>query len=136
MSLIKRQTCGKQFVRHRTRLDQETNEMQYTYAHFIGEPTECVLNPVIDTVCQRQGLPVMARGAWRVRPAHQQQEPSRTIRRHWLSADRCRRHRALTLATTLEIDTVGRALTIVLTVLDARLLQTVMFVAAVGVYGL
>jgi hypothetical protein len=37
-------------VRHRTRLDRETNETLYAYAHFIGEPTEYVLNQVIDTV--------------------------------------------------------------------------------------
>ena len=50
MSLIKPRTRGKQLVRHRTRLDRETNETLYAYAHFIGEPTEYVLNQVIDTV--------------------------------------------------------------------------------------
>ena len=50
MSLIKPRTRGKQLVRHRTRLDWETNETLYAYAHFIGEPTEYVLNQVIDTV--------------------------------------------------------------------------------------
>ena len=50
MSLIKPRTRGKQLVRHRTRLDCETNETLYAYAHFIGEPTEYVLNQVIDTV--------------------------------------------------------------------------------------
>jgi hypothetical protein len=50
MSLIKRRTRGKQLIRHRTRLDWETNETLYAYAHFIGEPTEYVLNQVIDTV--------------------------------------------------------------------------------------
>ena len=50
MSLIKPRTRGKQLVRHRTRLDHETNEPLYAYAHFIGEPTEYVLNQVIDTV--------------------------------------------------------------------------------------
>jgi hypothetical protein len=50
MALIKPRTRGKQLVRHRTRLDQETNETLYAYAHFIGEPTEYVLNQVIDTV--------------------------------------------------------------------------------------
>ena len=49
MSLIKPRTRGKQLVRHRTRLDWETNEL-YAYAHFIGEPTEYGLNQVIDTV--------------------------------------------------------------------------------------
>lgn len=50
MALIKPRTRGKQLVRHRTRLDHETNETLYAYAHFIGEPTEYVLNQVIDTV--------------------------------------------------------------------------------------
>ena len=50
MSLIKPRTRGKQLVRHRTRLDRETNETLYAYAHFLGEPTEYVLNQVIDTV--------------------------------------------------------------------------------------
>ena len=50
MALIKPRTRGKQLVRHRTRLDHETNETRYAYAHFIGEPTEYVLNQVIDNV--------------------------------------------------------------------------------------
>jgi hypothetical protein len=53
MSLIKPRTRGKQLVRHRTRLDRETNETLYAYAQFIGEPTEYVLNQVIDTVLAR-----------------------------------------------------------------------------------
>ena len=53
MSLIKPRTRGKKLVRHRTRLDHETNETLYAYAHFIGEPTEYVLNQVIDTVLAR-----------------------------------------------------------------------------------
>ncbi len=50
MALIKPRTRGKQLVRHRTRLDFETNETLYAYAHFIGESTEYVLNQVIDNV--------------------------------------------------------------------------------------
>ncbi len=50
MALIKPRTRGKQLVRHRTRLDHETNETLYAYAEFIGESTEYVLNQVIDTV--------------------------------------------------------------------------------------
>lgn len=53
MALIKPRTRGKQLVRHRTRLDRETNETLYAYAQFIGEPTEYVLNQVIDTVLAR-----------------------------------------------------------------------------------
>ena len=50
MALIKPRTRGKQLVRHRTRLDFETNETLYAYARFIGESTEYVLNQVIDNV--------------------------------------------------------------------------------------
>ena len=50
MALIKPRTRGKQLVRHRTRLDQQTNETLYAYATFIGESTEYVLNQVIDNV--------------------------------------------------------------------------------------
>ena len=48
MALIKPRTRGKQLVRHRTRLDHETNETLSAYANFIGESTEYVLNQVID----------------------------------------------------------------------------------------
>jgi hypothetical protein len=50
MALIKPRTRGKRLVRHRTRLDYETNETLYAYAHFLGESTEYVLNQVIDRV--------------------------------------------------------------------------------------
>ena len=50
MSLIKARTRGKQLVRHITRFDRETNETLYAYAHFLGEPTEYVLNQLVDTV--------------------------------------------------------------------------------------
>ena len=50
MSVIKPRTRGKQLVRHITRLDRENNETLYAYAHFLGEPTEYVLNQLIETV--------------------------------------------------------------------------------------
>jgi hypothetical protein len=50
MALIKPRTRGKRLVRHRTRLDYETNETLYAYAHFLSESTEYVLNQLIDTV--------------------------------------------------------------------------------------
>ena len=53
MALIKPRTRGKQLVRHRTRLDHETNETLYAYANFIGESTEYVLNQVIDNFLGR-----------------------------------------------------------------------------------
>jgi hypothetical protein len=53
MPLIKPRSRGKRLVRHRARLDHETNETLYAYARFIGESTEYVLNQVIDTVLAR-----------------------------------------------------------------------------------
>ncbi len=50
MPLIKPRTRGKQVVRRMVRLDRETNETLFAYAHFIGESTDYVLNEVIDTV--------------------------------------------------------------------------------------
>jgi hypothetical protein len=39
MSLIKPRTRGKQFVRHRTRLDRENTETLYAYARFLSSGT-------------------------------------------------------------------------------------------------
>jgi hypothetical protein len=50
MPLIKPRTRGKQFVRLVTRLERETNETLYAYAHFLSEPAEYVLNQLVDTV--------------------------------------------------------------------------------------
>lgn len=50
MPLIKPRTTQKHFVRHITRLYRENNELLFAYAQFIGEPTEYVLNQLIDTV--------------------------------------------------------------------------------------
>ena len=50
MSVIKPRTRGKRFVRHRTMLEEQTQETLYAYAAFLGEPPEYVLNQVIDTV--------------------------------------------------------------------------------------
>ena len=66
MSVIKPRTRGKQLVPHRTRLDHETNETLYAYAQFIGEPTEYILNQVIDTVLARDKEFVK----WRADHAH------------------------------------------------------------------
>ena len=64
MPLIKPRTRGKQIVRHITRLDRENNETLYAYAHFLGEPTEYVLNQVDrHRPRQGQGLPRVARRA-------------------------------------------------------------------------
>lgn len=50
MPVIKPRTRGKQIARHITRLDRENNETLYAYAHFLGEPTDYVLNQLIDSV--------------------------------------------------------------------------------------
>ncbi|HEY3382593.1 MAG TPA: hypothetical protein VGK32_12540 [Vicinamibacterales bacterium] len=50
MSLIKPRTRGKQMVRLVTRLDRENHDTLHAYAQFLGEPTEYVLNEMIDTV--------------------------------------------------------------------------------------
>ena len=50
MSLIKPRTRGKQMVRLVTRLDRENHDTLHAYAQFLSEPTEYVLNEMIDTV--------------------------------------------------------------------------------------
>ena len=50
MPVIKPRTRGKHLVRHITRLDHENNEMLYAYAQFLGEPTDYVLNQLIESV--------------------------------------------------------------------------------------
>ncbi|HWI17541.1 MAG TPA: hypothetical protein VNT81_07335 [Vicinamibacterales bacterium] len=81
MPLIKPRTRGKQLVRHIARLDRETNETLYAYAHFLGEPTDYVLNQVIDTVLAKD----KEFQAWRAehpeshvpRPGHRAHRPRR-----------------------------------------------------------
>ena len=63
MPLIKARTRGKQLVRHITRFDGETNETLYAYAHFLGEPTEYVLNQLVDTMLAKDKEFVMWRAA-------------------------------------------------------------------------
>ena len=62
MPLIKPRTRGKQMVRHITRFDRETNETLYAYAHFLGEPTEYVLNQLVDTMLAKDKEFVTWRG--------------------------------------------------------------------------
>ena len=86
MPLIKARTRGKQLVRHITRFDRETNETLYAYAHFLGEPTEYVLNQLVDTMLAKDKEFV----AWRAehpesyvarRAAHRPQAARRTSNR-------------------------------------------------------
>jgi len=50
MPVIKPRTRGKRVVRHIVRLDQENNETLHAYAEFIAEPTDYVLNQLVDSV--------------------------------------------------------------------------------------
>lgn len=50
MALLKPRTRGKEMVRTITRLDRENHDTLNAYAEFLGEPTEYVLNELIDTV--------------------------------------------------------------------------------------
>ena len=50
MPVIKARTTQKQLVRHITRLYRENNETLFAYAKFIAEPTEYVLNQLVETV--------------------------------------------------------------------------------------
>ena len=50
MPIIKARTTQKHFVRHITRLYRENAETLFAYATFIGEPTEYVLNQLVETV--------------------------------------------------------------------------------------
>ena len=66
MPLIKPRTRGKQLVRRIVRLDRETNETLFAYAHFLGESTDYVLNEVIDTVLAKD----KEFQAWRAETPH------------------------------------------------------------------
>lgn len=53
MSVIKPRTRGKQFVGIRARLDRENHETLHAYAQFLGEPSEYVLNQLIESVLEK-----------------------------------------------------------------------------------
>lgn len=53
MPAIKPRTTQKHFVRHITRLYRENNETLFAYSKFISEPTEYVLNQLVETVLAR-----------------------------------------------------------------------------------
>lgn len=53
MSVIKPRTTQKHLTRHITRLFRENNETLYAYAKFLGEPTEYVLNQLVECVLAR-----------------------------------------------------------------------------------
>lgn len=80
MPVIKPRTRGKQLVRHITRFDRENNETLYAYAHFLGEPTDYVLNQLVETVLAKDKdfLAWRAHHAGSFVPAKQQPHPVRT----------------------------------------------------------
>ena len=53
MSVIKPRTRGKELIRHITRLDRENYEALFAYAQFLGEPTDYVVNQLVETVLAR-----------------------------------------------------------------------------------
>ena len=93
MSVIKPRTTQKHLVRHITRLYRENNETLFAYAKFLGEPTEYVLNQLVETVLgQGQGLPGLARAECRIVRAEDRRAIARAIARR--SARRRGRRRA------------------------------------------
>jgi hypothetical protein len=50
MPLINPRTRGQQLTRHIARLDRDTNETLFAYAPFLGEPSDAVLNLVVEIV--------------------------------------------------------------------------------------
>ena len=50
MSRIKPRTHGKEFVRHITRLERENYETLFAYAEFLEEPTDYIVNQLVQTV--------------------------------------------------------------------------------------
>ena len=50
MPAIKPRTRGKEMLRHVARVDRENLELLYAYAQFLGEPTDYILNQVIELV--------------------------------------------------------------------------------------
>ena len=53
MPVIKPRTRGKRVVRQIARLDQENSETLHAYAAFIAEPTDYVLNQLVESVLGR-----------------------------------------------------------------------------------
>src|SRR5438128_1448979 len=78
MPVIKPRTRGKQLVRHITRLDRENNETLYAYAQFLSEPTEYVLNQLIESVLAKDKDFV----AWRTEHRESHVPPPATQSKH------------------------------------------------------
>jgi hypothetical protein len=94
MSVIKPRTRGKELVRLMTKLDRENHETLYAYAQFLGEPTDYILNQLIDTVLAKdkefQAWRVEHTGSYvpqQVRPPHRvrRREAARHSTAHHMS---------------------------------------------------
>jgi hypothetical protein len=101
MALIKPRTRGKQLVRHITRFDRETNETLYAYAHFLGEPTEYVLNQLVDTMLAKDKEFV----TWRAE--HPESYVTRRASHRPRSARRTSNGRSGTVPTHVSVATTG-----------------------------
>ena len=81
MPAIKPRTTQKHVVRHITRLYRENNETLFAYAKFIGEPTEYVLNQLVETVLAKdkdfQGWRAEHPGSHVPKPGSRSMRPNR-----------------------------------------------------------
>src|SRR5215471_3645985 len=85
MPLIKARTTQKQLVRHITRLYRENNETLFAYAKFIGEPTEYVLNQLVELMLANdkdfQAWREQNAGSFVPKPGERKRSRGRTLRR-------------------------------------------------------
>ena len=85
MSVIKPRTTQKHLVRHITRLYRENNETLFAYAKFLGEPTEYVLNQLVETVLGKdkdfQGWREHNAGSFVPRPGERSRAHARAVAR-------------------------------------------------------
>ena len=105
MPLIKPRTRGKQVVRRIVRLDRETNETLFAYAHFLGESTDYVLNEVIDTVLARD----KEFSAWRTEHSESFVPPSPAMQPPRKRRPRRRADASASPADVLDAPSVARA---------------------------
>ena len=85
MSGIKPRTRQKHLIRHITRLYRENNETLFAYAKFLGEPTEYVLNQLVEAVLVKdkdfQGWREQNGGSFIPKPGDGSRRGSQTIPR-------------------------------------------------------
>ena len=90
MPLIKPRTRGKHLVRHITRLDRENHELLYAYAEFLGEPTDYVLNQLIESVLAKDKEFVTWRADHPASYVPARAHPSKKSKRSDVGTDRVR----------------------------------------------